>query len=322
MGLPNVPDWKPSLVITAIPVGGRCVFLDLQVYMHIRSKPTRTDMFWWFVQGLLQVNHYIYKHMYHCFLVWKNLSISREKTRGKRLPPQRLPCPKVHDRKGHNLGLGERRGRDGPGQGGSRSPGDVGRVGFNRNASERRCFFLYKSWDDVLNLGISWFFGDDILETKNKENHIMRVSKRSFSGKNVFEWSIWQPSGHRRTDGQVLCHSVLVGLAFGTERFGAAQLSQIFANLCPISAYLSHSFCILCSCVSLCVGSIPPNILFMFLFHAHVTPVSKCIANCLPFKVSLSYHLNFKQAPELHRLRICSKFSPWKQLTGRMSEFF
>lgn len=202
-----------------------------------------------------------------------------------------------------------------------------------------------------MNFGISGVFGDDILETKK---HIMRVSKRSFSG-NVFVWSIWQPSGHRRTDGQVLCHSVLVGLAFGTVWFGAAQFSQIVAPVCPVSAqnwnicpivtvHINSSWIYLCVCV-LHFGSFPPNIyIFMFLFHAHVTPVSKCIANCLPFKLSPSYHFNFKQAPELlswlcvtlisiHplamglyqssvHLRICSKFNPWKQLTGRMSEFF
>lgn len=60
-------------------------------------------------------------------------------------------------------------GNDGPGQRGSRSAGDVGRVGFNRKCPGKGgVFFGYKSWDDVLNLGIFGFFGDDILETTKR----------------------------------------------------------------------------------------------------------------------------------------------------------
>ena len=274
MGLPNVPDWKPSLVITAIPVGGRCVFLDLQVYMHIRSKPTRTDMFWWFVQGLLQVNHYIYiyKHMYHCFLVWKNLSISREKTRGKRLPPQRLPCPKVHDRKGHNLGLGERRGRDGPGQGGSRSPGDVGRVGFNRNARERRCFF-------GKNPGMmSWFFWGWYPGNHIEPHHESFQTEVFLNGR----FDNLQDTEEQMDKFYVTRFLLALRLEqCSLERLSFPKYLQTFCpvsaqnwNICPLLLYIISSWITLCVCV-LHFGSFPANIFFMFLFHAHVTPVFK-----------------------------------------------
>lgn len=73
----------------------------------------------------------------------------------------------------------------------------------------------------------------------------------------------------------------------------------------------------------------------MFLFHAHVTPVSKCIANCLPFKdpvchttLTSNKHRSCTvdgvshSSPSILRSRICSKFSPWKQLTGRKCLIF
>ena len=99
-------------------------------------------------------------------------------------------------------------------------------------------------------------------------------------------------------------------------------------NICPLLLYIISSWITLCVCV-LHFGSFHANIFLCFCFMHMLHQCSKCIANCLPFKVSLLYHRNFQTSTRSCTVdyvshsspsRICSRFSPWKQLTGRMSE--
>lgn len=57
--------------------------------------------------------------MYHCFLVWKNLSISREKTRGKRLPPNAYLVPRYMTGKDITWALVSGEAGTGPGREGA-----------------------------------------------------------------------------------------------------------------------------------------------------------------------------------------------------------
>lgn len=162
----------------------------------------------------------------------------------------------------------------------------------------------------------------------------MRVSKQKFFW--MVDLTTFRTQKNRWTS------SMSLGSCWPCVWNSAVWSGSVFPNICKPSVPYPHRtgifvhYCcilflhgLLCVYVSSILDHFPQTFFLCFCFMHMLHQCSKCIANCLPFKVSLLYHLNFQTSTRSCTVdyvshsspsRICSRFSPWKQLTGRMSE--